>query len=332
MNGRAWPWSGRASAAVPSADAAGEIVFDEAFLARLRRLTVLPGQVRAEGIAGEHRSRRRGVSPEFADFKPYSPGDDFRRIDWNTYARLDGLFVRLSEVTSELEIHVLVDASQSMQWRAGPERPAKFTQARRLAGALGYVALWHFDRLTVTPYAEGLGRSFGPAQGRAQALPMLKSLEAMTPLGGAALPETIGRYVHARRRPGVLAVISDLLSGEPEDLRPHLRDARARGWEVTLAQVLDEAELFPDAAAAFLTGDEPGAEALIELVDSESGGTVQLARDEGLLREYGERIAAWQEELTGVCAEEGATHLRVLCGLDLEEAVYAVLRERGVVA
>ncbi|MGI9254040.1 MAG: DUF58 domain-containing protein [Thermomicrobiales bacterium] len=322
----------------------GETLFDEAFLGQLRRLTVMPGQVRAEGIAGEHRSRRRGVSPEFADFKRYSPGDDYRRIDWNIYARLDGLFIRLSEVTAELGVHVLLDASESMQWRGEAARPAKFTYARRVAGALGYVAIWHFDRLTVTPFAEGPGHAFGPAQGRAQALPMLRAIESMRPHGGTALGETLSRYLHAHRRPGVLIVISDFLTGEPEDLRGALREARGRGWHVALVQVLDDAEVSAEAAAAWLAKDERehsqghghghghGATPLMELVDSESGEKVQLAAGGELARRYGERVAAWLAGIEAVCAEEQATYLRLLTGWDFEDVTMRLLREREVIA
>jgi uncharacterized protein (DUF58 family) len=326
---RAWPWSQKREPALPGA---AEVVFDEALLGQLRRLTMLPGQVRAEGIAGEHRSRRRGASPEFADFKRYSQGDDFRRIDWNTYARLDGLFIRLSEVTAELGIHVLLDASESMQWRAQETLPTKFTYARRVAGALGYVALWHFDRLTVTPFGDRTGQPFGPVQGRPQTLPMLKALETMRPLGGTALPETIARYLHAHRRPGVLIVISDLLSGDPEALRPLLRDARGRGWQVAIVQVLDEAEITPNAAADFLAGDDPEAGALVELVDSESGERLQLTADDELLRRYGERVAGWLDAIEAACADENATYLRLLTGWEFEEVTLRLLRERGVVA
>ena len=94
-------------------------LLDEQTLARLRRLSLVAGRARTEGLAGEHRSRRRGASPEFSDFKRYAQGDDFRRIDWNTYDRLDGLFVRLSEVTTELSVHILLDCSASMDWSGG---------------------------------------------------------------------------------------------------------------------------------------------------------------------------------------------------------------------
>src|SRR5688500_150515 len=113
----------RRAAPAPESSAAREILLDEATLARLRRLSLVVGRARTEGLAGEHRSRRRGTSPEFADFKRYSQGDDFRRIDWNTYARLDSLFVRLSEVTTELSVHFLLDSSASMDWRGSDDRP-----------------------------------------------------------------------------------------------------------------------------------------------------------------------------------------------------------------
>src|SRR5688572_11471433 len=112
-------------AANPEIEAPNQVVvdpdgplFDEAMLAVFRRLVIVSRQSIAEGLAGEHRSKRRGSSPEFADFKPYSQSDDFRRIDWNLYARLDEVFVRLSEVTTELTVHVLIDCSNSMTWRS----------------------------------------------------------------------------------------------------------------------------------------------------------------------------------------------------------------------
>src|SRR5215204_7759600 len=152
-NGRsASPAPFSTSTAVRSDGQQGEEIFTEELLARLRRLVLISRKSIAEGLAGEHRSRRRGSSPEFADFKSYSQGDDFRRIDWNTYARLDSLFVRLSEVTTELSVHFLLDSSASMDWRGNNDRPTKFTAARCLTGALAYIALWGFDRVSIVPF------------------------------------------------------------------------------------------------------------------------------------------------------------------------------------
>jgi uncharacterized protein (DUF58 family) len=306
-----------------------EVLFDETTLARLRRLTAQPGRVRVAGIVGEHRSRRRGASPEFADFKSYSQGDDFRRIDWNTYARLDGIFVRLSEVTTELDVHLLLDASDSMAWRGDPARPTKFAQARRLAGALGYVALWHFDRVALTPFGPTLGRGFGPAQGRSQMLPLLTTLETMPSLGGTALGDAIDRYLHGRRRSGLLVLLSDLLAGEPEELRASLRAACVRGWQVAVVHVVDPAEQDPAVGNwAGAAGDEAPA---LELIDAESGARLELSPESGLLERYRTAFADWQGTIEQVCDDEQASYTLVPTDVAFDDVLLGLLRQRGVV-
>jgi len=213
----------------PAPAVTSQVVFDEELLARLRRLTLLSNRAIAQGLAGEHRSQRRGSSPEFADFKSYSQGDDFRRIDWNIYSRLGELFVRLSEVTTEITVHLLLDASASMDWTGAPERATKFTYARQVAGALGYVGLWHFDRVAITPFGAKLGHPFGPAQGRSHTTRMFRYLTDLDAQGETSIAESIERYARAHKRPGILLVVSDLLSGEPEDLRAVL------GWYAVAA-------------------------------------------------------------------------------------------------
>src|SRR4051812_23155937 len=251
---RGWrPFRSGASPVAEDASADdGLVLLDEQTLARLRRLSLLTGRARTEGLAGEHRSRRRGTSPEFADFKRYSQGDDFRRIDWNTYARLDGLFVRLSEVTTELSVHILLDSSASMDWSGRPQHMTKFTAARRLTGALAYVALWGFDRVTITPFSTSLSYPFGPVQGRTQVVPALRYLQQLRPLGGTMLAPAVAAYVHGKKRPGLLLLISDFLAGETEALRGALHDLRSRGWQTAVLHVVDEAEIAPEAAAAWL--------------------------------------------------------------------------------
>jgi uncharacterized protein (DUF58 family) len=308
-------------------------LFDEALLARLGRLVLLSGRARATGVAGEHRSRRRGSSPEFADFKSYSQGDDFRRIDWNTYARLDGLFVRLSEVTTELTVHLLLDASDSMDWRGDPAVPTKFTYARRLAGALGYVALWRFDRLTMVPFGETVGHAFGPSQGRSHVVPLLRTLEGLVPLGRTVLAPTIDRYARERRRPGLLYLVSDLLSGEPTELRDLLRSLRARGWQVTVLHVVDEAEIAPAATGRYLEGDQRGSgRPPVELLDAETGERLRLTPSDDLLARYAVAIGAWLEEVESACHDEEAAYVRLLTSWDVGEVVLGLLHRHGVVA
>lgn len=310
-----------------------EIMLDEATLARLRRLSLVAGRARTEGLAGEHRSKRRGTSPEFADFKPYSPGDDFRRIDWNTYARLGGLFVRLSEVTTELSVHILLDSSASMDWRGEESRPIKFTAARRLTAALAYVALWGFDRVTIVPFADELGVPFGPVQGRGQTVPAIRHLEGLQPMGGTALAPVIAHYGRARSRPGLLLLVTDLLSGEPAELELALHDLRARGWQTAVLHIVDEAEIEPGSVAAWLRGNDDGTVAdSVELIDRESGAVLRLAADDDVIERYVRSVLAWMAALEGACEREATAYARVSTSWDFDDLTLALLHERGVVA
>ncbi|MBA3517359.1 MAG: DUF58 domain-containing protein [Rhizobiales bacterium] len=333
---RYWPLGRTAAtdATPPRVTAGVEPLFDEEMLARLRRLVLYSGRARAEGIAGEHRSRRRGASPEFADFKSYSQGDDFRRIDWNTYARLDGLFVRLSEVTTELGVHVLLDTSNSMDWRAASATPTKLTYAQRLTGAIGYVALWHFDRLTIVPFGDSSGHPFGPVQGRANIVPMLRYLEGLQPLGQTAIQATIERYARIRKRAGMLFLVSDLLSNDQAELRDGLRLLRSRGWHVIVMHVLDPAEVAPRLAANAFADASPGSQGApaVELREVESGARLRLAATDSILSRYSSAFDTWLAETEAACQDEEAIYVRLQTDWRFDEVVIGLLHRRGVVA
>jgi uncharacterized protein (DUF58 family) len=330
----------RASQAFRSSEAAAmpQIIaepplLDEQTLARLRRLSLSAGRARTEGLAGEHRSRRRGSSPEFADFKPYSQGDDFRRIDWNTYARLGSLFVRLSEVTTELPVHILLDSSASMNWGSDPQGPTKFAAARRLTAALACIALWTFDRLAIVPFADGIGTPFGPVQGRTQVTRALHYLQHLEPLGGTSLAPVISAYARARKRPGLLLLVSDLLSGEPDDLQLALHDLRGRGWQTAVLHVVDDAEIDPTATMAWLRDDPAGAGSpSLELIDRESGDILRMTIEQDVVDRYSSAVSAWLTSLEEAAAAEGAAYARLPASWDLGDRTIALLYEQGVLA
>ncbi len=142
----------------------------------LRRLEALALMVRraVKGqTGGERRSVSRGRSPEFADFRNYTPGDDYRLIDWNAYARLDRYMLRLFVAEEELPLSLFVDLSGSMDWG----RPNKAETARRLAGAIAYVALASLDRLRLTVFAEGPTSGGAPYRGRHSAPQLFQRIQ-----------------------------------------------------------------------------------------------------------------------------------------------------------
>ncbi len=304
-------------------------LFDEELLARLRKLVLLSRRSVAQGIAGEHKSRRKGSSPEFADFKSYSQGDDYRRIDWNIYSRLDALFIRLSEVTTELTVHLLIDSSHSMNWRSDSSPYSKFSYARRLAGSLAYVSLWHFDRVIITPFSDRLGTPFGPAQGRSHIQPAFQFLTDMQSNGATNLEDAVKRYTSARQRPGVLILLSDLLSENAESLRSALRHARMRGWQVCVIHLVDAEELAPNSVVLPMGEHHP---VTIELIDLERGDRLRLTASDALLDRYHSAVTTWRSEIEQACIDETADYIFLQTDWSFEMIVMRRLYEAGLVS
>jgi uncharacterized protein (DUF58 family) len=298
-------------------------LFDESFLERIRPFALNSRRVAAVGVAGERRSRRKGSSPEFTDFKMYTPGDDYRHIDWRTYARFDELFVRESETTAEFDVHIMVDISRSMAWRGSDDGPTKLHYALQVTGALAYLSLWHFDHTAMVAFGDGPVATFGPAQGRANIVPMLRFLAAVKPVSDTNVAGAIGGYVHARRRPGILIVLSDLLAGEPADLEAPLREARNRGWEVSLLHVIDPLE--EDPAGLSIPGE------VLELIDQESNQRLRVAPDGAVLATYRQQRGDWLTRLREVCAHYDARLEPVLTSVPLETMVVQRMGAIGLV-
>src|SRR5918911_301096 len=123
-------------------------------LRRLEQFQLLAARRAKSSAKGERRSRARGRSVEFADYRNYVAGDDFRYLDWNLYGRLDKLFLKLYEEERELPVRIFLDCSESMAFGT----PAKFLFARQVAAAIGYVALCGFDRVSVIAFPDRPGQ------------------------------------------------------------------------------------------------------------------------------------------------------------------------------
>jgi len=296
-----------------------QLLLDGQLARRLERLTLVSRRRLIGQGQGDRRSLRKGSSLEFADYRHYVEGDDPARVDWNIYSRTNTLFVRLYEEEEVLNVHVLVDASRSMEWG----EPSKLRYARRLAAALGYVALNASNRVFMWPLSAA-SSSFGPAWGRGRAGAMLafldefRSAQAATPLYGDTAPPDLEQSLNSftSRASGLTMLLSDLLSPSWERALGRLA---ARHGEVVVLHVLAPQELRPA-----LGGD-------VRLIDRESGASVSVTLNNDALRMYAQRLDEWRRNVESFCARHGMAYVAVDTSVALETLVFDTLRRRGVV-
>jgi uncharacterized protein (DUF58 family) len=301
-----------------------EPLFTDDVLARLRRVIMRSRRLAKTGLSGEHRSLRKGPSPEFADFKAYTVGDDYRRIDWRAYARFDQLYVRESEITTEFDVHVLVDVSLSMDWSSNPGRATKLRRALQLSGALGYLSLWHFDRVSITPVGSDAQRRFGPVQGRTNIRPMLAWLERLHAQREGDLTSALSRLVFERRRAGILLIVSDFLSEDLERLETAMRGAVGRGWEIGLLQIFEPAEANPALLESLSETNQA--------TDIESSQRMPVRSDAASLSGYRERRQAWLDDLGRLGGGVRTLHVEISTDQPVDKSLVQLLRNVGLVS
>ena len=294
------------------------MLFDETSLRKLQQLTLVTARVRAGALRGERRSLKRGAGLEFADFRNYVPGDDLRRVDWNVYARLDRPYVKLREEEEDLAVHILVDASQSMDWGEGAQH--KFKYALQLAAGVGSIGLSTGDRVTVSTLktSEALRETSEVSlRGRQYLMHLLKFLEAQHAAGSTDLEAATRRYLIKPRRPGLVILISDLLS--PHGYQPAVKLLQQRGHEAAIVHVMSPDEIDPP-----LAGD-------LKLIDVETGSAQEVSIDGGLRDAYRERVTAWHTEAQAFCRARGVRYLAVQTDRPWDEVVLYDMRQAGMV-
>src|SRR3954454_19789683 len=180
--------------------ARSDLLLDPAFMARLDQLDVISRKVLLGKLKGERRSKRRGQSVEFADYRNYVVGDDLRFIDWNIYGRLDRLFLKLFLEEEDLSLYVLVDVSKSCDYG----NPHKAMYMKRVAAALGYIGLVNYNRVNLVAMADGIVAETGALRGRRRVGQMIDCVSKLKPTGGSHLAEACRRFALSHRHKGVL--------------------------------------------------------------------------------------------------------------------------------
>jgi uncharacterized protein (DUF58 family) len=295
-------------------------------LRRLEQFQLLAARRAKSSARGERRSKARGQSVEFADYRNYVAGDDFRYLDWNLYGRLERLFLKLYEEERELPVRIFLDASESMTFGA----PAKFDFARQIAAATGYVALCGFDRVTVHVFPEltaGTDSAADSAElaargalravrGRKSSLPFFQNLSKLTARGAVNLNEALRRGAIAARQAGVAIVLSDFL--DPAGYETGLNALIGRGFQVNAIQILAPEELNPSTY-----GD-------LRLVDSETGVAQDVTFGKFRLKAYQETVQKYCQRLREFCQARGMNFFSVSSDMALEQLLLKELRQSEV--
>lgn len=297
-------------------------------LRRLEQFQLLAARRAKSSAKGERRSRARGQSVEFADYRNYVPGDDFRYLDWNLYGRLERLFLKLYEEERELPVRIFLDASESMTFG----EPRKFDFARQVAAAIGYVALCGFDRVSVIPFPEADFNANDPppainpqsairgalrsVRGKKSAMQFFQNLGALTAGGSANLNEALRRGALEARQAGVAVVLSDFL--DPGGYEAGLNALVGRGFQVDVVQILAPDELNP---AAY--GD-------LRLVDSETGGMQEVTFGKFRLKSYQQTVQNFIQRLREFCTGHGVSFFTAASSTDLQDLLLKQLRAAEV--
>jgi uncharacterized protein (DUF58 family) len=311
----------------------------------MKKLEALRIQVRRAfpGVTrGERRSPRHGSSVEFADFRKYEAGDDFRHIDWNIYARLERLMLRQFVEEEDLRVDILIDSSASMRISGDV---TKFDYGRKVAALLAFLAIDSHDRVGVWTFDSALEPGVRAARGRGHFFEVLRFLDGLSDdrasrvadsargrnlapassgegpdsvaesAGAGASPgeptdlaSTLWGYTKATGKPGVLFILSDFF--DDSDYRRQMKLLAHDGFELNLIQILSGRDLNPE-----LTGD-------LELIDSETGQSCEISSWDVGLRSYRATLASFTSGLQSFCRSGGHGYVLATTDQPFEDLLF----------
>ena len=279
---------------------------------RLERLELVSRKMFLGRMKGERRSKRKGQSVEFADFRNYTPGDDLRFIDWNLYARLDKLFLKLFLEEEDLHFYVLLDTSASMDFGT----PTKLAYAKQLAAALCFVGLVRADRVKVETLSPGKHPS-PILRGRRSTWRLFEYLQQIESTGGTSLAEGVKSFCLRNSGKGIVVLISDLM--DKSGYENALRYLLAQQMDVYVIQTLSAEELDPD-----VKGD-------LKLVDVEDGDMAEITASAPLLKRYRQTLNAFVDGARQFCTRRGMNYVLASNQVPVDQLVANYLRKRGLV-
>jgi hypothetical protein len=277
-------------------------LFDSEFINKIQRIALSRGIIVTGGAGGNRKSRQKGSSVEFSDYREYSEGDDFRRIDWNAYGRFEKLYVKLFMEEREAPINIFLDTSKSMDWG----EPNKSFASRRLAAALGYMSLCSYDRVSVICLSDRVEKSRESLRGKHFLPELLLFLENIEYKNGLGFYEAIKSY-NLKADRGVSIVISDLFS--PGELTEIIKYLQYRKQDVYICQILAPQEIMPEINSN------------LRLVDSETGDVIDVTMTPRLLKSYSKVYNDFMLKVQEDCFRKGAYYYMMNSEMPIEQMI-----------
>ena len=288
--------------------------FDSEFLKKLEYFYIVSKKIFAGRIKAERRSTRRGVSVEFADYRNYTAGDDFRYIDWNAFARLDELLLKLYEEREDLHIYFLVDASRSMTYG----EPEKLLYAKRVAAALAYIGLSNLDRVSITAFTDTDQERLPTERGKGKIFTLLDFLDRIDGAGETNLQTAFHNFVHTTKRRGLVVLISDLF--DPRGFTNGLNVLKFQKHDLFIIHIIDEREAEPT-----LLGD-------YHLVDVETDQLRPVTVNESHIKRYKALFQKYCDDLDRYCVQREIGFIRTTTQLPFDELILRIFRMGGFVS
>lgn len=284
------------------------------FLARIDQLAFASKKIFAGKIRGDRLTKRRGQSAEFADYRNYVVGDDLRFLDWNIYARLEKLFIKLFLQEEDLHVNILIDTSKSMEWGS----PDKGLYTRQVAAALAYIGLVNFDRVSLYTYSNGLQYELAGIRGRRWMFKVIEFLSEAEYAGAGDLQKTGKQFAIRHPQPGIVVLLSDFL--DKGGVEPGLRYLLGRNYDVYAVQILSPEEIEPP-----LAGD-------LRLTDVEDDDMAEVTVSRALLEKYRRTLHAYCQSIKEYCARRGVNYMFTSTQVPFDQMVLSYFRQRGLVA
>ncbi len=291
-----------------------EDLFDSKFLKKLEMLGVVARRVFAGAARGERRSTKRGLSVEFADYREYSHGDDLRYVDWNAVARLNHFFLKLFVEEEDLFVYILLDATMSM----GFGEPAKLRYARQICAALSYIALTSLDRVAIEVLPVERELRMPVTRGKQNIFKVFNFLRDIEADGRVALNDALETFAKRTRKPGLVILVSDLM--DEEGMSRGVDFLRYRKFQPVVIQVLTPEEIEPPDRGDW------------RMVDSETGGYVDISMTRAAIDGYRRRLNAFLEYVETFSRRRNIPYLRAVTNTPFEDLMLRYLRQASIVA